>query len=106
MKHDDLGSKLPVFALGTDNPETYPDRLNHYLALSFSLPERIARTLGSLIGGSTLLLTKTLLSKALKNSIRYRYTFGMFQAFPIKQVAQPDDFQTDTELQQHFLNRK
>lgn len=106
MKHDDPDSNLPVPMLSTDNPQTYLDRLNHYLALSFSLPERIARALGSLIGGSTLLLTKTLIPTAVKNSNSYRFTFGMFQAFLIKNVAQLDDFQTDTELQKHFLNRK
>lgn len=104
MNHDDPDSKLPV--LSENNPETYLDRLNHYLALSFSLPERIARALGSLIGGSTLLLTKTLLPTAVKNSNSYRFTFGMFQAFMINNVAQLSDVETDTQLQEHFLNRK
>lgn len=106
MKHDDPDSKLPVPVLDENNPDTYLDRLNHYLALSFSLPERITRALGSLIGGSTLLLTKTLIPSAVKNSNSYRFTFGMFQTFLIKNVAQLDDFQTDTQLQKHFLNRK
>jgi hypothetical protein len=106
MKHNDPDSKLPVPMLDENNLDTYLDRLNHYLARSFSLPERIARALGSLIGGSTLLLTKTLIPSAVKNSNSYRFTFGMFQTFLIKNVAQLDDFQTDTELQEHFLNRK
>lgn len=106
MNHDDSDSKLPVPVFDEINPDTYLDRLNHYLALSFSLPERLARALGSLIGGSTLLLTKTLIPSAVKNSNSYRFTFGMFQTFLIKNVAQLDDFQTDTELQEHFLNRK
>lgn len=106
MNHDDSDSKLPVPVFDEINPDTYLDRLNHYLALSYSLPERLARALGSLIGGSTLLLTKTLIPSALKNSNSYRFTFGMFQSFLIKNVAQLDDFQTDTELQEHFLNRK
>lgn len=107
MKPDDPDSNLPAPVLNTDSSaDIYLDRLNHYLALSFSLPERIARALGSLIGGSTLLLTKTLIPTALKNSNSYRFTFGMFQSFLIKNVAQLDDFQADTELQEHFLNRK
>ncbi|MFT4814634.1 MAG: hypothetical protein ACI80L_000016 [Pseudohongiellaceae bacterium] len=106
MNHDDSDSKLPVPVFDEINPDTYLDRLNHYLALSYSLPERLARALGSLIGGSTLLLTKTLIPSAVKNSNSYRFTFGMFQSFLIKNVAQLDDFQTDTELQEHFLNRK
>lgn len=106
MTHPDPESKLPVPVLTENNPQTYLDTLNHYLALSFSLPERIARALGSLIGGSTVLLTKTLLPTAVKNSNSFRFTFGMFQTFLIKNVAQLDNFQTDTELQDHFLNRK
>jgi len=106
MKRDDPDSKLPVPVLGEKIPGTSGNKLNHYLALSFSLPERIARALGSLIGGSTLLLTKTLLPTAVKNSNSYRFTFGMFQTFLIKNIAQLDDFKTDTELQEHFLNRK
>lgn len=106
MKPNDPDSKLPRPLIATDNPDTYMDKLHHYLALSLSLPERVARALGSLIGGSTLLLTKTLLPKAIKNSNSYRFTLGMFQTFLIKNVAQIDTFHTDTELQEHFLNRK
>ena len=106
MKHNDPDSKLPMLVLAENSPDTSGDKLNHYLALSFSLPERMARALGSLIGGSTLLLTKTLIPTAVKNSNSYRFTFGMFQAFLIKNVAQLDGFKTDTELQEHFLNRK
>tara|TARA_B110000259_G_scaffold160460_1_gene184012 strand:+ start:42 stop:494 length:453 start_codon:yes stop_codon:yes gene_type:complete len=106
MKHNDPDSKLPMVVLAENSPDTSGDKLNHYLALSFSLPERMARALGSLIGGSTLLLTKTLIPTAVKNSNSYRFTFGMFQAFLIKNVAQLDGFKTDTELQEHFLNRK
>ena len=54
MKQDEPDSKLSVSMLGENNPEIHLDRLNHYLAFSLSLSERIARALGSLIGGSTL----------------------------------------------------
>ncbi len=70
------------------------------------MPERIARALGSIVGGSTLLLTKTLIPKAIKNSNSYRFTFGMFQTFLIKNVAQIEDFATDTPLKDNFVNRK
>lgn len=107
MNSEEPDSKLPMPVIEQDSsPETYLDRLHHYLSLSFSLPERVARALGSLIGGSTLLLSKTLLPTALKNSNSYRFTLGMFQTFLIKNVAQIDNYQTDTELQEHFLNRK
>ena len=63
MLPEDPDSKLPI---PLDDAEGYLDRLNHYLALSLSLPERAARALGSLVGGSTLLLTKTLIPTAIK----------------------------------------
>jgi hypothetical protein len=107
MKADKPDTQSKLAEIDSDQPsDSYLERLNHYLALSFSLPERIARALGSLIGGSTLLLTKTLFPTAVKNSSSYRFTFGMFQSFLIKNVAQLEDFQTDTPLQEHFLNRK
>lgn len=107
MSPEDHKPKLPILAdSSTGASKRYLSRLNHYLALSFSLPERAARALGSLVGGSTLLLTKTLLPQAIKNSNSYRFTFGMFQAFLIKNVAQLDKMAVDTPLPEHFLNRK
>ena len=107
MKSDEPRSKLPV---PPDASETssrkYLKRLNHYLALSFSVPERVARALASIVGGGTLLLTKTLFPRAIKNSSSYRFTFGMFQSFLIRNVAQIDHLAMETKLPQHFLNRK
>ena len=103
MLPEDPDSKLPI---PLDDTEGYLDKLNHYLALSLSLPERAARALGSLVGGSTLLLTKTLIPTAIKNSNSYRFTLGMFQTFLISNVAQIDDIETDLVLKEHFLNRK
>ncbi|GJM11740.1 MAG: hypothetical protein DHS20C12_01430 [Pseudohongiella sp.] len=106
MKSDDTESNLPSIFAEASEPQTYLDRLHHYLALSFSLPERFARALASIIGGSTILLTKTLLPEAFKNTNSYRFTFGMFQTFLVKNVAQIDNYPADVELQEHFLNRK
>lgn len=107
MNPEDHEPKLPILAdSSTGASKKYLSRLNHYLALSFSLPERAARALGSIVGGSTLLLTKTLLPQAIKNSNSYRFTFGMFQSFLIKNVAQLDKMDVDTPLPEHFLNRK
>ena len=103
MLPEDPDSKLPI---PLDDTEGYLDKLNHYLALSLSLPERAARALGSLVGSSTLLLTKTLIHTAIKNSNSYRFTHGMFQTFLISNVAQIDDIETDLVLKEHFLNRK
>jgi hypothetical protein len=103
MLPEDPDSKLPI---SLDDAEDYLDRLNHYLALSLSLPERAAKALGSLVGGSTLLLTKTLTPTAIKNSNSYHFTLGMFQTFLINNVAQIDDIETGIDLKEHFLNRK
>ena len=103
MLPEDPDSKLPI---PLDDTEGYLDKLNHYLALSLSLPERAARALGSLVGGSTLLLTKTLIPTAIKNSNSYHFTLGMFQTFLINNMAQIDDIETGIDLKEHFLNRK
>jgi len=81
-------------------------QLSHYLALSLSLPERAARALGAIVGGGTLLLTKTLVPTALKNTNSYEFTVGMFQTFLTRHVAKIDDIDTDVELQSNFAQRK
>lgn len=88
------------------NNETYLEKLNHYLILTMSLPERTARALGALVGGSTLLLTRTLLPNAIKNTSSYGFTVGMFQAFLIKNVAGIDHAESNIELQENFVQRK
>ncbi|MDA1369220.1 MAG: hypothetical protein O2971_00455 [Proteobacteria bacterium] len=97
-----LNNSLPI---PEGNPEGYLQRLNHYLALSLSIPERTARALSALVGGSTLLLTKTLVPSAIKNSMSYRFTVGMFQAFLIQNVAGVRDYD-DMELKDQFVQRK
>ena len=107
MESKETRPRLPVPLPDSDDASgNYLGKLNHYLALSFSIPERVARALGAIVGGSTLLLTKTLFPKAVKNSNSYRFTFGMFQTFLIRQVAQLDHFPEQEPLPQHFLNRK
>jgi hypothetical protein len=86
--------------------EDYLDRLNHLLSLSLSIPERAARALAAIVGGGTLLLTKTFIPSAIKNSNSYRFTFGMFQTFLIKNVAELESHSTEGELGEHFVNRK
>ena len=103
MDAEDENKKLPIPG---SNSEGYLDSLYHYLALSLSLPERTARALGAIIGGSTLLLTKTLVPTAIKNSNSYRFTLGMFQTFLIRNVAGVDQIATDIELKDNFVHRK
>lgn len=85
---------------------THLEQLNHYLALTFSLPERTARALGAIIGGSTLLLSKALLPNSIKDSNSYHFTLGMFQTFLIRNVAGIDNAATNAELGDKFLQRK
>ena len=99
-------SEKPQLPIPVENKETYLLKLNHYLALSLSIPERAARALGAIIGGSTLLLSKTLIPNAIKNSNSYKFTIGMFQSFMIKNVAGIDHIETETDLKDNFLNRK
>lgn len=112
-----LSSLKAVLRMSTENPESkWPqpatvkpaqlERLNHYLALTFSLPERTARAMGAIIGGSTLLLSKALLPNSVKGSNSYHFTLGMFQTFLIRNVAGIDDAATNTELGDKFLQRK
>ncbi len=96
----------PQLPIPVENKETYLLKLNHYLALTLSIPERTARALGAIIGGSTLLLSKTLIPNAIKNSNSYKFTLGMFQTFMIKNVAGIDHLEADTELKDRFVNRK
>ena len=84
-------------------PTDKTDRLVNFLALSFSIPERAARAMSALVGGSTLLLTNTLIPGAVQGSSSYRFTVGMFQTFLVRNMA---GIQSDDELQDRFVQRK
>ncbi|NKB34551.1 MAG: hypothetical protein GKR91_15775 [Pseudomonadales bacterium] len=94
---------LPV---SIENSKGYLDKLNHYLSLSLSIPERSARALGALVGGSTLLLSKTLIPNAIKNTTSYKFTLGMFQTFLIRNVAGVNTVSHEMELKDNFVHRK
>lgn len=103
MSTDNHEPNLPI---PVADRETYLDHLNHYLALTFSIPERTARAMGAMVGGSTLLLSKTLIPNSFKASNTYHFTLGMFQTFLIRNVAGIDDTVTNTELGDRFVHRK
>lgn len=103
MNKEEPESSLPLLSA---EKETNLERLNHYLALTFSLPERTARAMSAIIGGSTLLLSKTLLPNSIKRSSSYHFTVGMFQSFLIRNVAGIDDSAANTELGDKFIQRK
>ncbi len=55
-----------------------------------SLPERAIRSAAALVGGTTLLLTETLLPDLLRESTTYRVTIGDLQRFLINRLAEMD----------------
>lgn len=105
---DNLPRHLPVPQLPgqQEDQHSYLQRLSRYFSLSLSLPERSARALSALIGGSTMLLTQTLIPTAMKSSSSYRFTLGMFQSFLIRNVAGIDARAETEELKERFVQRK
>ena len=95
---------LPISRSASD-PAT-PGPLAHYFALTLSLPERTARALSALVGGGTLLLTRTLVPDAIKHSSSYHFTLGMFQTFLIQNVAGMAQGSTAVPLEDRFVQRK
>lgn len=102
------GEHLPVPQLpaATESEQSYVTRLSRSLALTLSLPERSARALGALVGGSTMLLTRTLIPGAIQSTSSYRFTLGMFQAFLIRNVAGIDGVDRSGDLGERFVQRK
>lgn len=88
------------------DPPRAVSKLAHYFSLTLSLPERTARAMGALVGGSTMLLTHTLIPGAIKKSSSYHFTVGMFQAFLVQNVAGMKDIKDETKLQDRFVHRK
>lgn len=98
-------------AENTDQPTSVADsfslnKLSRYFSLTLSLPERTARALSAVVGGSTLLLTRTLVPGAIKNSTSYMFTLGMFESFLVRNLAGMPEISTDTALQDSFVQRK
>jgi hypothetical protein len=80
------------------------------LGFLLSIPERTIRSLAAVGGGTTLLLTETLLPPTLQESTLYRVAIGDFQQFLIEQVAQMDrevlvNVKT-RDLEQRFVTRR
>lgn len=97
---------VPQLPAPDESEQSYLRRLTHYLTLTLSLPERSARAVSALVGGSTYLLSETLLPTALRSTSSYRFTLGMFQAFLIRNVAGIESTPRTEELQEKFIQRK
>lgn len=80
------------------------------LGYLLSIPERTLRSLAAVGGGTTVLLTETLIPPTLQGSTLYRVTIGDLQQFLIEQVAQMDrqalvNVKT-RDLERHFMPRR
>ncbi len=84
----------------------YSERFGNYFGFTLSIPERSARALSALVGGSTELLTKTVIPKSLNQSASYRFTVGMFQSFLIDKMAGMQNTGADADLGENFVPRK
>ncbi len=103
---DDAPAASNLSVATESSTKKYDSKIAHYLSLSLSIPERTARALSAIIGGSTILLTNTLIPGAIKNTSSYHFTVGMFQAFLVQNVAGMSEVRTNTELKENFVNRK
>lgn len=73
-----------------------------------SLPERAVRSAAALVGGTSLLLTETLLPDVLKESTTYRITIGDLQKFLINRLAQvpPAEQALQERMSDLYLRKK
>lgn len=99
-------NKFPVpVPTGRGPGSQYLQRLGRFLELTLSLPERSARALGALVGGTTLVLGNTVMPGSVRGSTSYRFTVGMLQTFLLRNVAGMDDLTTQAP-EVAFLQRK
>jgi hypothetical protein len=76
---------------------------------TLSLPERSFRSLAALVGGTTSLLTDSLLPEVLRDTTTYRVTVGLFQKFLVEKMGgvKTADGQIDkSQLRDKFVRRK
>jgi hypothetical protein len=79
-----------------------------YLSYGLSLPERSLRSLAALVGGTTSLLTNSLLPDSLRGTTTYRVTVGLFQKFLVEKMAgiQKEAQEENVKLKDKFVQRK
>lgn len=73
-----------------------------------SLPERVVRSAAAMVGGTSLLITETLVPDVVKDSTTYRTVIGNLQKFMIAQIGQVHYFEVSREEQliDDFMSRK
>jgi hypothetical protein len=79
-----------------------------YLSYGLSLPERSLRSLAALVGGTTALLTNSLLPESLRGTTTYRVTVGLFQKFLLERMAgiKKEAENEGEKLKDKFVQRK
>lgn len=71
-----------------------------------SLPERGIRSTVSLVTGVTSLITKSLIPAKLKNSLTYKFTFGLFQQFLMESIAEIKSEDKEFDLEENYIAKK
>ena len=86
-------------------PKVTARRAGRALAYGLSLPVRAVRAGAAFVGGTSTLLTDTLLPHSVRGSSTYRITLGLLQSFLIEQLA---GMRRDGQapLRDRFLQRK
>ncbi len=86
----------------------FADKVRQHLHYSLSLPERTIRSLAAVAGGTTTLLTDTLLPESMRQTTIYTVTLGMMQQYVIEEVAgmESELAEEESELPDGYVQRK
>jgi hypothetical protein len=86
----------------------YTDMVREHLHYGLSLPERTIRSLAAVAGGTTTLLTDTLLSDSMRETHIYTLTLGSMQQLVIENVAgmESEVAGEETELDDAYVQRR
>lgn len=90
----------------SEKPTGIGARAGRVAAYGLSLPVRLVRAAAAFVGGTTTLLTETLLPASIRGSSTYRITFGLAQAFVVEQLAGMRGDTATPAVRDRFLERK
>lgn len=78
------------------------------LMYTLSLPERTIRSLASIVGGTSILLSDTLFPTSLRGTTTYKVTIGLMQQFILERVAGMKDMirEDHVQLGEAYVQRK
>src|SRR5690606_8686773 len=81
-------------------------RAGRAAAYGLSLPVRLVRAGAAFVGGTTTLLTDTLLPASVRGTSTYRITLGLLQAFVVEQLAGVRAEAGAPAVRDRFIERK